>query len=96
MLVHLPILVTANAAANAIVTADGLPVRIRVAAPPRDGRANEALVRFLATTLAIPVHSIAIVRGRRSRLKCVEVKNIDKETLLARLVAAGKAKGRGA
>jgi uncharacterized protein (TIGR00251 family) len=49
-------------------------LRIRLAAPPVDDRANEALRRFLAARLKVPQAAVKIVSGQRSRTKRVEVR----------------------
>jgi uncharacterized protein (TIGR00251 family) len=46
---------------------------IRIAAPPVDDAANEALIAFLAETLRLPRRSIRIVSGERGRLKRIAV-----------------------
>jgi len=51
---------------------DGV-LRARVAAPPADGAANEALCRLLAHELGIARRSVRIVAGASSRRKVVEV-----------------------
>jgi len=48
-------------------------LRIRLNVPPVEGRANEALRRFLADRLNVPVSAVKIASGERSRLKRVEV-----------------------
>jgi uncharacterized protein (TIGR00251 family) len=48
-------------------------LRVRVAAPPVDGAANAALVRLLAKALGVPKSAVAIVGGKTSRDKTVEV-----------------------
>jgi uncharacterized protein YggU (UPF0235/DUF167 family) len=45
----------------------------RVAAPPIDGRANDALLRLLAKALNAPISSLRIVQGEHSRRKVIEV-----------------------
>jgi hypothetical protein len=45
----------------------------RVAAPPVDGRANEALCRLLAQELGVPPSRVAVVRGQGAREKLVRV-----------------------
>ena len=53
---------------------DGLhdgALRIRLAAPPIEGRANEALVAWLARSLGIPKRSVELLRGESSRRKQV-------------------------
>jgi uncharacterized protein len=53
---------------------DGL--RIRLTAPPVDDRANEALRRFLAVSLKVPLSAVRIAAGVRSRTKRVEVRGV--------------------
>jgi uncharacterized protein (TIGR00251 family) len=48
-------------------------VRIRLAAPPVDGAANEELVRFLAHTLSVPRTAIRLVSGQTSRSKVITI-----------------------
>ena len=71
--------------------ADGSPVlQVSVAAPPEDGRANEALLRLLATEWGLARRDLVIASGAKSRTKCVHVAG-DPAVLLARL---GTALGR--
>ncbi|TAH49569.1 MAG: YggU family protein [Chloroflexota bacterium] len=51
-------------------------LKIRLNAPPVEGRANEALVKFLAQTLNIARANVEIVRGETSRNKVVRVRNM--------------------
>jgi uncharacterized protein (TIGR00251 family) len=46
---------------------------IRLAAPPVDGAANDALIAFLATTFGVPRRAIAIISGERGRQKRVAI-----------------------
>ena len=48
-------------------------LRVRLQAPPVDGAANEALVRFLANELGVATRQVRIVSGFGSRNKVVEV-----------------------
>ena len=48
-------------------------LRVRVAAPPVDGAANEALVRLLAPELGVPRSAVRLESGTRSRSKRVRV-----------------------
>jgi hypothetical protein len=50
---------------------DGL--KVRVTAPPIEGKANEALIRFLATELGISPSCIEIVKGHHSRQKTIRI-----------------------
>jgi uncharacterized protein (TIGR00251 family) len=51
-------------------------LRVRLAAPPLDGRANEVLRHLLAERLKVPLAAVRIVRGERSRTKHVEVRGV--------------------
>ena len=51
----------------------GAAVKIRLAAPPVDGAANEQLRRFLAERLGVPRAAVRVVAGAASRDKVVEV-----------------------
>jgi uncharacterized protein (TIGR00251 family) len=57
-------------------------LRIRLAAPPVDGAANEELVRVLARALRVSRRAVAITAGQTSRLKRVAVSGIAPEALL--------------
>ncbi len=63
----------------------GDAVRIRLTAPPLEDRANEALVRFLSESLAVPRSRVTIVSGRRGRKKVVRVAGVSREDLFLRL-----------
>jgi len=58
-------------------------LRIRLNVPPVEGRANEALRRFLADCLNVPLGAVKIASGQRSRLKLVEVQGAKAEQLRA-------------
>ncbi len=60
---------------------------VRVAAPPVDGKANEALVGLLAGALGVPKRDVTIVAGAASRDKAVEVAGLDADELRRRLNA---------
>lgn len=56
--------------------ADGLhdgALRVRLAAPPVDGRANEALLAWLAAELHLPRRALALERGAGARRKTVAI-----------------------
>lgn len=64
----------------------GGAILIRLAAPPVDGAANDALIAFLADALALPRRNISIVSGDRSRDKRVRIEGIDKPAAQTRLL----------
>jgi uncharacterized protein (TIGR00251 family) len=51
----------------------GDALRIRLAAPPVDGKANAELLRFLANAFAVPRRQVSLLRGETSRQKVVRV-----------------------
>ena len=64
----------------------GDAVKIRLAAPPVDGAANDELIRFVAEMLGVARSAVSIAAGQTSRLKTVEVEGIDRPTLEKRLL----------
>jgi uncharacterized protein (TIGR00251 family) len=57
----------------------GDALKLRIAAPPVDGAANQAIVEFLAAALRVPRAAVTIVSGAGSRRKIVEVAGVDVE-----------------
>ena len=55
----------------------GGAILIRLAAPPVDGAANDALIGFLSEALALPRRNISIVSGDKSRDKRVRISGLD-------------------
>jgi uncharacterized protein YggU (UPF0235/DUF167 family) len=51
----------------------GDALKMRVAGPPQDQRANRMLIDFIAEKLGVPVSRVRLARGARSRDKVVEV-----------------------
>lgn len=58
---------------------------IALNAPPLEGRANDALIAYLARLLALPRSRLRINRGEKSRNKLVFIEEMRKSALLARL-----------
>jgi uncharacterized protein (TIGR00251 family) len=56
-----------------VVGAHGDSLKIRVAAPPVEGRANTALIAFLADQFGVTQRAVTIVRGETARRKTVRV-----------------------
>ncbi|MGV3759299.1 MAG: DUF167 domain-containing protein [Actinomycetota bacterium] len=69
----LTIRVQPGARRSEVVGPHGDALRVRVASPPVDGKANAELVRFLADYLGVPARSVEVVRGHTSRTKVVHV-----------------------
>lgn len=64
-------------------THDG-KVKIRVCAPPVEGAANKALLKFLSKTLGLSGSGVKLVSGDKSRHKTVSI-DMDEETVLSKL-----------
>ena len=62
--------------------------KVRVAAPPEGGRANDAVLELLARELSLPRRSLSIVSGQTAREKVVEMEGIDRVETERRLEAA--------
>jgi uncharacterized protein (TIGR00251 family) len=60
-------------------------ILVRLAAPPVEGAANEALIAFIAEWLGVPRRAVQIVAGDRSRRKRVAVAGLSAELIRARL-----------
>lgn len=76
----------ASADALAGVRAGALVVRLQ--APPVDGRANEALARFLGGLLGVPPSAVTLVHGATGRDKVVRIAGADAAAVRARLLDA--------
>ena len=63
----------------------GDAIKIRVAAPPVDGAANDELIQFLACRLSIPTASVRIHSGASGRHKRVLIKGATAQLVMARL-----------
>jgi uncharacterized protein (TIGR00251 family) len=62
----------------------GEALKIRLAAPPIEGRANEALLKFIAEAFAVPLRQVELKQGGQSRHKVVAItgSKINPESLL--------------
>jgi uncharacterized protein (TIGR00251 family) len=77
--------VTPSASHDAVVGWQGDVLRVQVRAPAQRGKANEAVLRLLATALGIDRRRLRIVRGETSRQKVVSVDELDEPEIRARL-----------
>jgi uncharacterized protein (TIGR00251 family) len=72
----------------------GDAIKIRLAARPIDGAANDELIRFIAERCAVPRANVQLYTGATGRRKRLFVKGVTAESLLARLTRK-ESKGRG-
>ena len=73
---RLSLRVQPRASRDEMVGVAGGAIRVRLTAPPVDGAANDALLRFLAARLGIPRSGLTLVSGQTGRNKVVEVDGI--------------------
>ena len=56
------------------VGADGRPVlKVRVRAAPREGEANDALVRLIAKVIGVPLRAVELISGYTARVKRLKI-----------------------
>jgi uncharacterized protein (TIGR00251 family) len=70
--------VSPRSSRNAIEGAHAGALKVRLTAPPLDGRANDALRRLLADRLNVPISAVRIVSGDKSRTKRVAVSGVSR------------------
>jgi uncharacterized protein (TIGR00251 family) len=84
--VVLELIVTPRASRTRVAGERGDRLRIQLAAPPVEGRANEALVAFLAEALGVRRAEVRLVRGEAGRRKTVRVAGVDAAAAAAALL----------
>jgi len=77
--------VVTGAKIDAVVGEHAGAIKIKLRAPAVEGKANAALIRFLAEQLELPRHSIVLERGRRSRDKVVRIDGLTEEDVRRRM-----------
>lgn len=65
--------IQAGASRDEITGLHGQRVKIRIKAPAVDGKANRALIRFLAMKFAVPIRQVTLVNGEHKREKKVKI-----------------------
>jgi len=66
---------------NELVGLHGESLKLRLTTPPVDGKANKAVIIFLAKLLKIPKSAIVIRSGLQSRSKKIVLSGLDEDTL---------------
>ena len=61
----------------------GDALKIRLSAPPVDGKANEALIKFVAEALKLPKSAVSLKSGQTSRRKVLEVQGAEASAIAA-------------
>ncbi|RPI89436.1 MAG: YggU family protein [Spirochaetales bacterium] len=63
-------------------------LRLKIAAPPVEGKANKEVISYLSEVLDIPKSSVDIERGHTSKIKIIAINGIDRERIYERIEAA--------
>jgi uncharacterized protein (TIGR00251 family) len=85
-----------GAGRSAVVGRHGDALKVRVAAPPERGRANDALAGLLAEEFGVKANDVELVSGATSRSKRFRVRGVEPEEVprvLERLLEAGDGGG---
>ena len=77
--------VTPRGSRNEITAWRGDTLYVKITAPPVEGAANAALIRFIAKSLGLPKSRVRLVSGERSREKTLSIAGITQSSLRARL-----------
>ena len=67
----------------------GERIKLRLAAPPVDGKANAALIDFLAAYFGVPRRDVTIVSGLKSRSKRVAIEGVPDRPHLGNRISSG-------
>jgi uncharacterized protein (TIGR00251 family) len=81
MKTRLSLKVNAGAKTTEFAGRHGDSWKLKVAAPPVDGKANSAIVKFIAQVAGVSPSRVSIVSGETSTNKLIELEGIDRETL---------------
>jgi uncharacterized protein len=73
-----------NAKSDMVVGHHGDAIKITLRAPATEGKANKALIRFLAAQLGILPRQIALMRGHKSRSKLIRIEGLSEREVQER------------
>jgi len=74
---RLKVLIQPNAKKNEILGFRGEYLKVKIKAPPVEGKANDELIAFLASYLRLPKKNIQIILGQSNKKKILEIAGID-------------------
>lgn len=83
--VRIQVKVQPRSSKNEIIGFTGDFLRVRLTAPPVEGEANKALVKYLGQLFGCPGGRIKILRGAAARRKLVEITGLTEETVRQQL-----------
>ena len=82
--------VSPGSARSSVVGRHGGAWKLRIAAPPERGKANDAVVALLASAVGIPVGDVELVKGTASRDKVVLLHGVAEADAAERLAGAAE------
>ncbi|MBI5919923.1 MAG: YggU family protein [Nitrosomonadales bacterium] len=84
-LIALTLHIQPGAKRSEIAGLHGEALKIRLAAPPVEGKANAALLRYIADLFAVPLRQVELKQGAQSRHKVIHIREsqVDPATLLS-------------
>jgi uncharacterized protein (TIGR00251 family) len=71
--VRLAVQITPNAKKTEVIGVLDDALKLKLQAPPVDGKANEALIKYLAQVLKVPKSAVSITHGHTSKKKLIEI-----------------------
>jgi len=83
--VRIAVYVQPRASKSAVAGLHDGYIKIRLAAPPVDGAANQALIEFVAARLGIAKSRVKLVSGASSRRKTLEIEGVEEAQVRAKL-----------
>jgi uncharacterized protein (TIGR00251 family) len=78
--------VVPNSKTDNVAGKHGSAIKIKLGAPAVEGKANAALIRFLADRLKVPARTIVLVRGEKSREKLLRIDGLSDQSVRERLL----------
>lgn len=77
--VRLHLFIQPKASKNEFVGVHDKELKIKITAPPIDGRANEGLIEFMSEIFGVPKRDVQLIRGESSRHKVIEIPGLTPE-----------------
>ncbi|HAT34065.1 MAG TPA: hypothetical protein DCW29_25450 [Janthinobacterium sp.] len=74
--VRVAVQITANAKKTEVIGVLDDVLKVKLHAQPIEGKANEALIRFLADTLSVPRSAITLTHGHTNKRKLLEIMSL--------------------
>lgn len=73
--------VTPNSSSETVVLGPDSKFAVKIISPPVEGKANKALIKFIAKKLGVPQSAVSIQRGEHSREKSLLIRGVSLETV---------------